>query len=62
MLALLREGRSNKQIALMLAISEPTVKNHVHHILDKLAVANRTQAVATLSSGSSAYRSRRARA
>jgi len=61
-LTLLREGHSNKQIAAVLAIAEPTVKNHVHHILDKLAVANRTQAVATLSSGSSTYRSRRARA
>ena len=61
-LTLLREGRSNKQIAAALAIAEPTVKNHVHHILDKLAVANRTQAVATLSSPSSTYRSRRARA
>ena len=39
-LTLLREGRSNKQIAAALAIAEPTVKNHVHHILDKLAVAN----------------------
>ena len=61
-LTLLREGRSNKQIAAALAIAEPTVKNHVHQILDKLAVANRTQAVATLSSASSTYRSGRARA
>jgi two-component system, NarL family, nitrate/nitrite response regulator NarL len=61
-LTLLREGHSNKQIALTLTIAEPTVKNHVHHILDKLAVANRTQAVATVSSGSAAYRNRRARA
>jgi two-component system nitrate/nitrite response regulator NarL len=58
-LTLLREGRSNKQIAAALAIAEPTVKNHVHHILDKLAVANRTQAVATLSSGASTHRTRR---
>lgn len=47
-LALIREGRSNKQIADALAIAEPTVKNHVHNLLEKLAVANRTQAVATL--------------
>jgi two-component system, NarL family, nitrate/nitrite response regulator NarL len=47
-LALIREGRSNREIASALAIAEPTVKNHVHHLLEKLAVVNRTQAVAVL--------------
>jgi DNA-binding NarL/FixJ family response regulator len=47
-LALIREGRSNREIATALAIAEPTVKNHVHHLLEKLAVVNRTQAVAVL--------------
>jgi two-component system nitrate/nitrite response regulator NarL len=51
-LALIREGRSNRQIASALVIAEPTVKNHVHHVLDKLRVRNRTQAVATLPSPS----------
>src|SRR4051794_27145054 len=33
---LIGEGLSNKQIAGRLCIELPTVKNHVHHILDKL--------------------------
>jgi DNA-binding NarL/FixJ family response regulator len=37
-------GRSNKQIALELGISEKTVKAHVGHLLAKLGVADRTQA------------------
>jgi DNA-binding NarL/FixJ family response regulator len=37
-------GRSNKQIASALNISEATVKNHVHHILTKLRVESRAQA------------------
>jgi DNA-binding NarL/FixJ family response regulator len=47
-LSLIREGRSNKQIAMELAIAEPTVKNHVHNMLEKLGVRSRVQAVATL--------------
>jgi LuxR family maltose regulon positive regulatory protein len=45
-LALLSAGRSNKQIADELVVALDTVKKHVSHILDKLGVANRTQAVA----------------
>jgi two-component system, NarL family, nitrate/nitrite response regulator NarL len=45
-LALLREGLSNKQIGQTLTIELPTVKNHVHNILEKLGVARRGEAVA----------------
>jgi two-component system, NarL family, response regulator LiaR len=38
-------GRSNKEIAAQLCISEKTVKVHVSHILGKLCVYDRTQAV-----------------
>jgi two-component system, NarL family, response regulator LiaR len=37
-------GRSNKEIGADLFISEKTVKTHVGNILDKLALADRTQA------------------
>jgi DNA-binding NarL/FixJ family response regulator len=42
---LLRQGLSNKQIAAQCSISHYTVGKHVQHILHKLGVANRTQAV-----------------
>lgn len=42
----IRQGHSNKEIARELNIAEPTVKNHVHHLLEKLDVATRAQAVA----------------
>jgi LuxR family maltose regulon positive regulatory protein len=44
-LQLLATGRSNRAIADELVVSLDTVKRHVTHILDKLEVANRTQAV-----------------
>jgi DNA-binding NarL/FixJ family response regulator len=37
-------GLSNKEIALALAISYETVKEHVQHVLRKLGVSDRTQA------------------
>src|SRR5262245_30890116 len=43
---LLEEGLSNKEIAQRLWIELPTVKNHVHNILEKLEVRRRTEAVA----------------
>ena len=49
-LSLLKQGRSNKEIASALHIAEATVKNHVHHLLEKLQVATRTQAAVASSS------------
>ncbi|HUM70824.1 MAG TPA: LuxR C-terminal-related transcriptional regulator, partial [Chloroflexota bacterium] len=45
-LRLIAQGCSNFQIAEQLVISVGTVKGHVNHILSKLDVQNRTQAVA----------------
>jgi LuxR family transcriptional regulator, maltose regulon positive regulatory protein len=45
-LGLLAAGLPNRAIAEELVVSLDTVKRHVSHILDKLQVANRTQAVA----------------
>ena len=47
-LALVKRGRSNKDIARQLAISSATVKNHMHNILQKLQVSRRGQAAARL--------------
>lgn len=44
-LRLLAEGHSNKEIARILHLVEETVKSHVRHILTKLGVQSRTQAV-----------------
>jgi NarL family two-component system response regulator LiaR len=40
----LAQGRTNREIALLLTISEETVKTHVGNILAKLHLAHRTQA------------------
>lgn len=45
-LGLIEEGLSNKEIATALVIELPTVKNHVHRILEKLHVHRRTEAAA----------------
>ena len=42
-LALIADGRSNKEIADTLSISEPTVKKHVGRLLEKLGVQDRLQ-------------------
>jgi DNA-binding NarL/FixJ family response regulator len=44
--SLLKRGRSNKEIAKELTISEATVKNHVHQVLTKLRVTTRAKAAA----------------
>lgn len=44
-LRLLAQGESNKEIARHLHVVEDTVKTHVRHILSKLGVQSRTQAV-----------------
>lgn len=43
---LISEGLSNKQIAARLFIEVPTVKNHIHSILEKLGVRTRAEAAA----------------
>jgi two-component system, NarL family, response regulator LiaR len=45
-LALMIEGLNNTQIAGRLVVSPSTIKTHVSHILSKLGVASRTEAVA----------------
>ncbi len=44
MLGLLAEGRSNKEIAKALHVTERTVKGHVGNVLGKLGLVSRTQA------------------
>ncbi len=44
-LQLIAHGLSNRHIAEQLALSVYTVKNHVHHILEKLHVQDRREAV-----------------
>ena len=48
MLALVAEGRTNRQIAEALFISDKTASVHVSNILAKLGVANRAEAAATV--------------
>ncbi|MFC6882374.1 MULTISPECIES: helix-turn-helix domain-containing protein [Actinomadura] len=50
-LALLVRGSSNRHIARALEISEPTVKNHLRSVFQKLDVADRTQAIAKVLGG-----------
>ena len=44
-LRLMADGKSNKEIAGDLAISERTVKTHLGHLFEKLGVASRTEAI-----------------
>jgi LuxR family maltose regulon positive regulatory protein len=46
MLRLVAQGASNREVAAKLVITEGTVKSHLNHILRKLDVRNRTEAVA----------------
>lgn len=45
-LSLIVQGRTNKEIAASLHLSEGTVRNYVGNILDKLGLANRSEATA----------------
>ena len=47
MLSLVADGRSNRDIARSLFLSEATVKSHLVHIFTKLQVSSRTAAVAS---------------
>jgi DNA-binding NarL/FixJ family response regulator len=49
-LRLIEQGKSNKEIAARLIIEVSTVKNHVHHLLEKLKVCRRAEAGAWLRS------------
>ncbi|MBI5493182.1 MAG: response regulator transcription factor [Deltaproteobacteria bacterium] len=44
-LRLLSDGKTNKEIANELSLSDKTVKNHLHNIFQKLNATDRTQAV-----------------
>jgi DNA-binding NarL/FixJ family response regulator len=62
-LAGIAEGRSNREIARLLRVSEKTVKAHVSSVLAKLGVQDRTQAAvyAVRHDGNSGYGGGRAR-
>jgi len=44
-LRLIGRGASNREVASALSLSEGTVRTHVHHLLNKLGLANRNQAI-----------------
>ncbi|WDR02971.1 LuxR C-terminal-related transcriptional regulator [Devosia algicola] len=50
-LSLVSEGCQNKLIAHRMSLSEHTVKAHVHNLIAKLRVSNRTQAAALFLAG-----------
>jgi two-component system response regulator DevR len=45
-LALVAEGKTNKEIGLLMGLSDKTVKNYLSNVLDKLKVSRRSQAAA----------------
>jgi DNA-binding NarL/FixJ family response regulator len=53
-LGLVKEGKTNKVIARELRLSSNTVKVHVHNILRKMKVSNRTEAALIISPASAA--------
>ncbi len=51
---LIEQGLANKEIAARLRVELPTVKNHVHRILEKLGVHRRAEAAAWMRAGGTA--------
>jgi two-component system, NarL family, response regulator DevR len=51
-LALVAEGKTNKEIAVELSLSDKTVKNYLSNTLDKLKVSRRSEAAAVYVRGS----------
>ena len=49
--ALVAEGRTNKEVAAALFLSDRTVEGHLAHIFGKLGVRNRTEIASVLASG-----------
>jgi DNA-binding NarL/FixJ family response regulator len=45
-LALIAQGKTNREIAAILYLGEGTVRNYVSNILDKLGLSNRAEATA----------------
>ncbi len=45
-LALIGEGKSDEEIGEILHLADSTVRSHIHHIIQRLGVKNRAQAVA----------------
>ena len=50
-LALVVEGRTNKEIAIALGLSDKTVKNYLSNAFQKLGISRRTQAAALFGTG-----------
>ena len=50
-LSLVAQGRTNKQIASAMSISDKTVKNYLSNVFQKLRVARRAEAAARFASG-----------
>lgn len=51
----LRRGRTNKEIAQRFGVSIPTVNKHVQHVLKKLHVRTRAQAVAKVNAAATGH-------
>lgn len=54
-LALIAEGKTNKETAQEMALTEKTVKNYLSNIFDKLHVSRRAEAAAVYAKGRSAH-------
>jgi DNA-binding NarL/FixJ family response regulator len=50
-LALVAKGHTNKEIAMLLKLSDKTVRNYLHNMFQKLRISRRTEAVAWFTRG-----------